>query len=62
MQESDVMERVLGIDADPEADDVRTEVINLAVQPWLAGTTVSAVQLTIGGVRPQSGRRSQSRR
>lgn len=48
------MERVLGIDGYPdEADDVRTEVIDLAVQPWLAGVSVSAVQLTVGGVRPR---------
>ena len=47
------MERVLGIDTHPEADDVRTEVIDLAVQPWLAGTTISAVQLIVGGVRPR---------
>jgi hypothetical protein len=52
-QDSDVMERVLGIDADPSADDVRTEIIELAVLPWLAGVTVSTVQLTVGGVRAQ---------
>lgn len=44
------MERVLGIDPQPEADDVRTEVIDLAIQPWLAGMAVSAVQLTIGAI------------
>jgi hypothetical protein len=52
-QDSDVMERVLGVDSHPENDDVRTEVIDLALQPWLAGVMVSAVQLTVGGVRPQ---------
>jgi hypothetical protein len=52
-QDSDVMERVLGVDSHPENDDVRTEVIDLALQPWLAGVIVSAVQLTVGGVRPQ---------
>jgi hypothetical protein len=46
------MERVLGIDVEPDQDDVRTEVIDLAIRPWLAGSTISAVQLTIGGVRP----------
>ena len=53
MQDSDVMERVLGIDADPGAEDVRTEVIELAVAPWLAGVSVVALQLTVGGVRPR---------
>lgn len=45
------MERVLGLDAHPDEDEVSTEVIDLAIQPWLAGNTVSAVQLTVGGVR-----------
>jgi hypothetical protein len=57
-QDSDVLERVLGIDADPTGEDVRTEVIELAIMPWLAGVTVSTVQLTAGGVRP---RRRKSR-
>lgn len=48
-----MLERVLGIDDPPDAEDVRTEVIALAVQPWLAGTAVSAVMLTVGGVRPR---------
>ena len=61
MQDSDVMERVLGIDAQPDADDVRTQIIDLAIQPWLAGTAVSAVQLTIGGVPPRR-TRPKSRR
>jgi hypothetical protein len=52
MQESDVMERVLGIDDEPDTDNVRTEVISLAIQPWLAGIAVSAVQLSVG-VRPK---------
>ena len=46
------MERVLGLDAYPD-DESQTEVIEMAVQPWLAGTTVSAVQLTLGGVAPR---------
>jgi hypothetical protein len=58
MHDSDVMERVLGIDADPTEDGVRTEVIELAVLPWLAGVTVSTVQLSVGGVRA---RRPKSR-
>jgi hypothetical protein len=57
-QDSDVLERVLGIDADPTSEDVRTEVIELAIMPWLAGVTVSTVQLTSGGVRA---RRPKSR-
>ena len=51
--DSDVMERVLGIDNNQESGDVRVEVIDLAVQPWLAGTSISAIQLTIGGVKPR---------
>ena len=47
------MERVLGIDGHPDSEDVRTEVIDLAVHPWLAGTTVCAVRLTVGGVSPR---------
>ena len=47
------MERVLGIDTQPDADGVRTEVIDLAIQPWLAGVAVAAVQLTVGGVAPR---------
>jgi hypothetical protein len=49
-QDSDVMERVLGIDTTPDAPDVRTEVIDISVRPWMAGTTVSAVQLTVGAM------------
>ena len=55
------MERVLGIDTQPGAEDVRTEVIDLAVQPWLAGAAVAAVQLTGGGVRPRD-RKPRDRR
>lgn len=47
------MERVLGIDNHPDRDDARTEVIDFAVQPWLAGATVATVQLTVGGIRPR---------
>jgi hypothetical protein len=53
-----VLERVLGIDAEPSDDEVRIEVIELAVLPWLAGVTASAVQLTVGGIRA---RRTKSR-
>jgi hypothetical protein len=53
MHDSDVLERVLGLDLEPEAEDVRTEVIDLAVLPWLSGVTVSSVQLTVGGVPPR---------
>ena len=60
-QDSDVMERVLGVDADPSAEDVRTEVIELAVVPWLAGITVSAVQLSVGGIRPRRPRPPRAR-
>jgi hypothetical protein len=55
------MERVLAIDGNPDADEVRTEVIDLAVQPWLAGATVSAVQLIVGGVMPRRPKRRDRR-
>ena len=45
------MERVLGIDTHPDHDDARTEIIDLAIQPWLASRAVSAVELTVGGVQ-----------
>jgi hypothetical protein len=51
--DSDVIERVLGLDEHKDEDDVRTEVIDLAVQPRLADLMVSAVQLTIGAIRPR---------
>ena len=49
----DVMERVLAVDATEDGDDVRTEVMNPAVQPSLAGMAVTAIQLTVGGVKPR---------
>ncbi len=52
-QNADVMERVLGIDLAADGDDVRTEVIDLAVHPYVSGSAVSAVQLTVGGVPPR---------
>ena len=46
---SDVMERVLnGVNRPDETP--HTEVIALDLRPWLAGTTVTATQLTVGGV------------
>ena len=47
------MERVLGIDEHGHRDEVRTEVIDLAIKPWLAGMTISAVQLSVGEVEPR---------
>ena len=46
---SDVMERVLdGVNRSDETP--HTEVVALDARPWLAGTTVVATQLTVGGV------------
>lgn len=56
------MERVLGVNTDHEHAEVRTEVISLAVQPWLAGAAVAAVQLTVGALRPRNARQSSARR
>ncbi|HUE87020.1 MAG TPA: hypothetical protein VMO26_13175 [Vicinamibacterales bacterium] len=36
-QDADVMERVLASDAAGSGDDVRTEVVNLADQPYSLG-------------------------
>lgn len=51
--DSDVMERVLGLDTIPNPEDMHTEVIDLAIQPWLTGVTVSAVELTSSFVKPR---------
>jgi hypothetical protein len=51
--DSDVLERVLAIDALDVGDDVRTEVVDLAVRPALAGVAVTAVTLTVGGLKPR---------
>ncbi len=44
-EDSDVIERVLGRGDEPGP---RSEVIDVGIRPWLAGTVTSAVQLTIG--------------
>jgi hypothetical protein len=53
--EVDVLERVLGSAGDAAApDQPHTEVVDISVRPWLGGTTTSAVQVTVGGVAPDS--------
>lgn len=59
--ESDVMERVLGLDAHRDEDEVRTYLIDLAIQPWLAFNAVSAVELSVGRLPVRRGR-TKSRR
>ena len=50
------MERVLQAAHDPEeGHEGHTEVVDLGVRPWIAGTTASAVQMTIGGVTSDPG-------
>ena len=50
----DVMERVLGTARDPEETDAPyTEVVELGISPWMAGTARSAIQLTVGAGRPE---------
>ena len=49
------MERVLGIDSHRDEGEVRTEVIDLATQPWLAYEAVSAVELSVGRLRTRRG-------
>jgi hypothetical protein len=49
------MERVLGLDSHRDEDEVRTEVIDLATQPWLAFNAISAVELSVGRLRPGRG-------
>jgi len=51
---SDVMERVLDGPSAADERPVHTEVIALAVRPWLGGTTTLAAQVTVGGVRPDT--------
>ena len=51
----DVMERVLGgVREAIEAQGGHTEVVDLDVRAWIAGTTTSAVQMTIGGLVTES--------
>jgi hypothetical protein len=57
--DSDVMERVLGVDSRRDDENMRTEVIDLAIQPWLAVEAVSAIVLSIGYL---GGRRGAPRR
>jgi hypothetical protein len=54
-QNADVLARVLALDAPASGDDVRTEVIDLAVHPSLRDCheAVAAVELTVGGVPPR---------
>lgn len=47
----DVMERVLGTAREPLDGDAYTEVVDLGIRPWLAGTTMTAVQVTVGTAR-----------
>ena len=47
----DVMERVLGNAREPLDGDAYTEVVDLGIRPWLGGTTLTAVQLTVGAER-----------
>jgi hypothetical protein len=65
-EDSDVIERVLG-----RSDETGplSEVIDVGIRPWLAGTVTSAVQLTVGAAddhraspdeRPRKDRRSSS--
>ena len=49
------MERVLGLDSQRDEDEVRTEVIDLAAQPWVAYNAVSAVELSVGRLRTRLG-------
>ena len=52
--EVDVIERVLGSTADGDRQhEVHTDVVDIAIRPWLAGTTTAAVQVTVGGVLPE---------
>jgi hypothetical protein len=60
-QDSDVMERVLGIDDFRDNDEVRTEVIDLSLQPWLAGAVATAVQLTFNAARNRRPRQKSRR-
>ena len=55
------MERVLGLDAHLDEDEVRTYLIDLAMQPWLAFNAVSAVELSVGRLPVRRGR-TKSRR
>ena len=57
------MERVLSVDAAHGNEEVHTEIVDFGVRPWLAGFTISAVQLTVGGIAPRRGKqRSGGRR
>jgi hypothetical protein len=48
----DVIERVLGGARDRADDDgPQTEVVESDVRPWLAGTTSTSVQVTVGAHR-----------
>jgi hypothetical protein len=48
----DVIERVLGGALDDRDDDGRhTEVVDVDVRPWLAGTASRTVQVTVGALR-----------
>lgn len=50
----DVIERVLGGARDPlGGPDPSTDVVDLGTQPWLAGETTTAVQVTVGGTRSE---------
>jgi hypothetical protein len=55
------MERVLGIDDFRDNDEVRTEVIDLSLQPWLAGAVATAVQLTFNAARNRRPRQKSRR-
>jgi hypothetical protein len=48
-QHLDVLERVLGSAHDDDELQPHPDVVELAVKPWLAGTTTSVVQMTVLG-------------
>ena len=58
MHDSDVMERVLGVDAMDDRDEVHSEVVDVGARPWLAGVTLSAVQVTVGDTTPRRRRKN----
>ena len=48
--DADVMERVLGLSNDAERERGHTMVVSIDSRPWVAGSTISEVQLTVGAV------------
>lgn len=44
------MERVLNLGGEPPSDAAHTRVVSVDERPWIAGSTVSEIEVMVGGM------------